>query len=87
MFEFQSPNRCEFLLQREPLLVDFFVGIRLLPNTPLAAAAVTEGVIAADDLLMEPKFYLSRGVEGWIGEYLAELCSEQPGWTTARLGR
>lgn len=71
---------CEFLIQREPMMVNLFVGIRLMPHTALAATAVQQGLISADDPLMEPKFYLSPGVEGWIGDYLARVCSEHPNW-------
>jgi radical SAM superfamily enzyme YgiQ (UPF0313 family) len=47
------------------------VGIRLYPGTPLAAHAVAEGVIAAGDDLLEPRFYLAPGLEPWIHERLA----------------
>lgn len=39
------------------------VGIRIYPETPLAQIAVREGVIAADDDLLFPRFYLTRGLE------------------------
>ncbi|MHB0970741.1 MAG: B12-binding domain-containing radical SAM protein [Thermoanaerobaculia bacterium] len=44
------------------------VGIRIYPHTELARRAVAEGVIAADDDLLEPKFYLAPGLEPWIHE-------------------
>jgi radical SAM superfamily enzyme YgiQ (UPF0313 family) len=47
------------------------VGIRLYPGTPLAARAVAEGVIAAGDDLLEPRFYLAPDLEPWIHERLA----------------
>jgi len=73
----------DFLRDRTPLMLDFGVGIRLMPHTRLADLAVKEGLISADDPLMEPKFYLSPHLEGWIEGYLTELCSERPGWTVA----
>ena len=65
----------EFLSQRSPMMVDFCVGIRLMPHTALSEIAVREGVIAADDPLMEPRFYISPQIEDWIGGYLHEICS------------
>jgi radical SAM superfamily enzyme YgiQ (UPF0313 family) len=39
------------------------VGIRIYPDTPLAQIAVREGVIAAEDDLLFPRFYLTHGPE------------------------
>jgi len=50
----------EFLSRRSPMMVDFCLGIRLMPHTALFEIAVREGVVSADDPLMEPKFYVSR---------------------------
>lgn len=44
------------------------VGIRIYPRTPLARTAIEEGVIGADDDLLQPKFYLAPGLEPWIYE-------------------
>jgi len=52
------------------------IGARIYPHTPLAAQAVDAGVIAADDDLLRPRFYLEPGVEGWIEEAVAAR-----GWT------
>ncbi len=65
----------EFLSQRTPMLVDLCVGIRLMPHTELFEIAVREGVIAADDPLMEPRFYISPLIENWIEGYLQEVCA------------
>jgi len=73
----------EFLSDRNPLMLDFCVGIRLMPHTALFDMAVQEGVISADDPLMEPKFYLSPQVADWIEEYLTEICSQRPSWSIA----
>jgi hypothetical protein len=61
-------------------MVSFCVGIRLMPHTALFDIAVREGVISADDSLMEPKFYISPDVEGWIEDYLREVCAQHPSW-------
>ena len=73
----------EFVQPLKPFMLDFCVGIRLMPNTELAEIAVKEGVIEADDPLMEPRFYVSPLVKDWIEEYLTEVCSHHPTWTLA----
>jgi radical SAM superfamily enzyme YgiQ (UPF0313 family) len=70
----------DFLRRQNPLLVSFALGIRILPNTALAEMAVQQGLISADDPLMEPKFYLSPGVEGWAHDYLKAACAERDNW-------
>lgn len=67
-----------FLDDRRPTDASLNVGIRILPNTSLRDMAVAEGVIAADDTLMEPRFYLSPGVEGWIEARLEAYCDQRP---------
>jgi radical SAM superfamily enzyme YgiQ (UPF0313 family) len=42
------------------------VGIRIYPGTPLAKRAVAEGVIAGEENLLPPRFYLAPGLEPWI---------------------
>lgn len=42
------------------------VGIRIYPGTPLAKRALAEGVIASEDDLLYPRFYLAPGLEPWI---------------------
>lgn len=72
-----------FLEERSPFFVDFCVGIRLMPHTSLYDIAVREGVISADDPLMEPKFYISPHIKDWIKDYLTDVCSRHPNWTIA----
>lgn len=64
----------EFLSQRSPMMVDFCVGIRLMPHTTLQEIAVREDVVSADDPLMEPRFYISPQIGDWIEGYLQEAC-------------
>jgi radical SAM superfamily enzyme YgiQ (UPF0313 family) len=49
------------------------VGIRIYPGTPLARRAVEEGMIAAEDDLLVPRFYLAPGLEPWIHDRVANL--------------
>lgn len=73
----------EFLGRRSPMMVDFCLGIRLMPHTDLLEIAVREGVVSADDPLMEPKFYISPEIEDWIEDYLEEVCARHPNWNLA----
>jgi len=56
------------------------VGIRIYPNTALASAAKAEGVIAFDDDLLFPKFYLAGGLEGWIDDTVSDWLKRRPNW-------
>jgi radical SAM superfamily enzyme YgiQ (UPF0313 family) len=74
----------EFVSRRSPVMVDFCLGIRLMPHTGLFDIAVREGVVSADDPLMEPRFYISPQIESWIEDYLGELCAQHPNWSLAK---
>jgi radical SAM superfamily enzyme YgiQ (UPF0313 family) len=75
----------EFLEKRSPFMLDFCVGIRLMPGTDLVDIAIKEGVISADDPLMEPRFYVAPEIIDWIEDYLAEVCAPHPNWTLAHI--
>jgi len=74
----------EFLSRRSPLMVDFCLGIRLMPRTSLFEIAVKEGVVSSDDPLMEPRFYVSPEIADWIEEYLEGVCAQHPNWSLAK---
>lgn len=44
------------------------IGIRIYPGTPLAKRAIADGMIASEDDLLRPAFYLAPGLEPWIHE-------------------
>ncbi len=52
------------------------VGIRIYPGTPLAAAAVGEGIIGPNDDLLRPRFYLAPE----SGELDASALDDLEGW-------
>lgn len=53
-----------------------FMGIRILPNTPLARIAIKENIISADDGLLKPTYYLSPAVDKqWLEETLTNAFS------------
>jgi radical SAM superfamily enzyme YgiQ (UPF0313 family) len=50
-----------------------FMGIRILPDTPLARSAEKEGVIPRGAGLLEPVYYIAPGIErGWLEKTLTE---------------
>lgn len=55
-----------FLERVHPTIINFSSGMRILPGTRLAQVAQQEGIIAAEEELMEPTFYLSPPIRGWI---------------------
>ncbi|MEE8399299.1 MAG: radical SAM protein [Desulfobacterales bacterium] len=73
----------DFVSQRSPLLADFCVGIRIMPHTALFDIAVEEGVVAPDDPLMEPKFYVSSLIEDWIVDHLKAACVGHENWSVS----
>jgi radical SAM superfamily enzyme YgiQ (UPF0313 family) len=58
------------------------VGIRIYPYTKLAKTAIQDGLIAEEDDLLFPKFYMVRGLEGWLRETVAKKLREQRNWIT-----
>jgi lipid biosynthesis B12-binding/radical SAM protein len=48
-----------------------FMGIRILPDTPLARIAINENIISASDGLLKPTYYISPALEKkWLEETL-----------------
>jgi radical SAM superfamily enzyme YgiQ (UPF0313 family) len=60
--------------------VKITIGIRIYPQTKLAKVAVQDGLIEADDDLLFPKFYMVRGLEGWLRETVAKKVKEHRNW-------
>jgi len=56
------------------------VGVRIYPYTALAKIAVEEGLIAPDDDLLFPRFYLERGLEDWLRKTVEERIKENRAW-------
>lgn len=55
-------------------------GVRIYPYTSLAKMAVDDGVIAFHDDLLFPRFYLAKGLKGWLPETLGKWVATQPHW-------
>ena len=63
-------------------MVKLTVGIRIYPNTALAKKAVADGVISADDDLLQPRFYLARGLEEQLPKMARAWLSKRSNWVT-----
>jgi len=55
------------------------VGIRITPLTKLHEIAVKQGVVEADNKLMEPRFYITDEVKDWVFDYLNNNLKGMPG--------
>jgi len=58
------------------------IGIRIYPYTKLAKRAIQDGLIAEEDDLLFPKFYMVKGLEGWLRESVAKKIKDHPNWVT-----
>jgi radical SAM superfamily enzyme YgiQ (UPF0313 family) len=61
-------------------LVKVTIGIRIYPYTRLADIARQEGVIAPDDDLLHPRFYLKPDLETWIRKTVADWMEKRKNW-------
>jgi radical SAM superfamily enzyme YgiQ (UPF0313 family) len=55
-------------------------GIRIYPETPLAAQALAEGVIRRETNLLSPTYYLAGGLERWLNQTVSEWLAARPHW-------
>ena len=61
------------ILSLQKCVAFIFMGIRILPNTPLARLAIMEKLIAAEDGLLKPIYYISPTVDKkWLEETLTQ---------------
>jgi radical SAM superfamily enzyme YgiQ (UPF0313 family) len=56
------------------------IGIRIYPHTTVAQVAREEGLIASDQELLHPRFYIVRELEGWLYDRLAACMPAHPHW-------
>lgn len=54
------------------------MGIRIYPLTTLEKIAREEGVITEEDDLLLPRFYLAKGLDGWLGPMIRDWMVERP---------
>jgi len=56
------------------------LGIRIYPYTKLAKIAFEEGVIAEDDDLLFPRFYMAKGLADWLRETVEDRIKGHQNW-------
>lgn len=56
------------------------MGIRIYPYTDLARTAIKEGVIALDDDLLFPKFYMVPDLDEWLRSTASSWMDGRPHW-------
>jgi lipid biosynthesis B12-binding/radical SAM protein len=65
------------ILSLQKCVAFIFMGIRILPNTPLARLAIMEKLIAPGDGLLKPVYYISPTVDKkWLEETLTKAFAE-----------
>jgi radical SAM superfamily enzyme YgiQ (UPF0313 family) len=60
--------------------VKLTIGLRIYPHTGLARTAVNEGIIEEGADLLEPRFYIRRGLEAWLRRTVQTWMAERPHW-------
>jgi radical SAM superfamily enzyme YgiQ (UPF0313 family) len=55
-------------------------GIRIYPHTALHRIAVEEKLVTSDDDLLSPRFYIAKGLEGWLEETVDSWMADHENW-------
>jgi radical SAM superfamily enzyme YgiQ (UPF0313 family) len=56
------------------------IGIRIYPHTLIAQKAIKDGLIATEDNLLIPKFYIEEKLEGWLRQTVNDWMENRPHW-------
>ena len=72
--------KLDFLNEIEPALANLRVGVRIRPDTPVADAAIKEGIINDENDLISPSFYIAEPVRDWIFDRLKSEAEANPRW-------
>jgi len=84
-FMFGGPGETEETVQEgirnilglKKCVVFIFMGIRILPNTPLARLAIKEKLIAPDEGMLKPIYYISPAVDkNWLEQTLTRAFAD-----------
>ncbi|MBW2647772.1 MAG: radical SAM protein [Deltaproteobacteria bacterium] len=68
----------DFVDAMKPDSLKVTVGIRIYPDTPLSKYAAEKGVIAPDDDLLFPTFYLEKELEDWLPRKVTKFMAKRP---------
>ena len=74
------------IIDMSPTAVVCMVGIRVFPGTQLFDIAVKEGVLQADEDLLEPFFYLSPAIADKILPFVEKFSKQHPTWIFPGMG-
>jgi hypothetical protein len=69
-----------FLRELNPAVANLRVGVRALPGSAVAALALKEGLVAHEEELIRPTFYLAESVRDWLVDYLRAEAVGRPRW-------
>ena len=69
-----------FLRELSPAMANLRVGVRVLPGSLEARAALQEGLITDEGQLIRPTFYLAETIKEWIVGRLKDEAAENPRW-------
>jgi len=70
----------EFADSLELEFMKITTGIRIYPDTGLARIAVQKKLIAPDEDLLFPKFYLADNLKDWLKPAVLQLLKDRPTW-------
>jgi hypothetical protein len=73
-------RKLAFLNEISPAVASLRVGVRVLPGSAVAEAAVREGLISSESELIRPTFYVAPEVKDWIVDRLREAVAVNPRW-------
>ena len=68
----------DFVDAMKPDSLKVTAGIRIYPDTPLSKYAAEKGVIAPDDDLLFPTFYLEKELEDWLPKTVIKFMAKRP---------
>ena len=63
-----------------PAVADLRVGVRILPGTPEAKAAIESGQLESEDQLLPPTFYIEESVKPWLADRLVTEVEKHARW-------
>ena len=73
-------EKLAFLRTLRPAMANLRVGVRMMPGSPVAALAKSEGIISDESELIKPIFYLAEPVRDWLADHLQTEASRNPRW-------
>ncbi|NLO32671.1 MAG: radical SAM protein [Candidatus Hydrogenedentes bacterium] len=59
-------------------VLEITVGIRIYPDTKLAATARDTGMVSPEDTLLEPRYYLEKELQDWLLPKVREWAASRP---------